>query len=183
MKFVDKKYVKDNEQKIIRDIKNGKIFIYPTDTIYGIGTNATNKISVGKIREIKERETKPFSVIAPNKSWIKENFYLNKKIENWLSKIPGPLTLFLDRKNIDCVSDEVNPTDDTLGVRIPKNWFSLIIKKAGVPFITTSVNKSGRSFMRSIEDLDEEIKDSVDYIIYEGKKSNKESVKIDLRKI
>ncbi|HRY62233.1 MAG TPA: Sua5/YciO/YrdC/YwlC family protein [Candidatus Paceibacterota bacterium] len=183
MKIIDKKYIKNNEEKIIREIKAGKIFIYPTDTIYGIGANAKKSTSVAKIRTIKERELKPFSVIAPNKKWIKDNFVFNKKIEEWTKKLPGPLTLFLDRKNTACVSEEVNPADDSLGVRIPKHWFTKIIQKAGVPFITTSVNKSGQSYMRRMEDVDSGTLNSVDYIVYEGEKANKESKKVDLRKI
>lgn len=182
MRIIDQKYVKENEREIICDIQNGKIFVYPTDTIYGIGTDATNEISVSKIREIKERETKPFSVIAPSKKWILNNFFTYPEVANWLKKLPGPITLFIDRKEVNCVSENVNPSDDSLGVRIPKHWFTKIISKANVPFITTSVNKSGHSYMRRIEDIDSEILNAVDYVVYEGEKTNKESKKIDLRK-
>ncbi|HBM45598.1 MAG: Translation factor SUA5 [Parcubacteria group bacterium GW2011_GWF2_38_76] len=182
MKIINKLYIKNNEAKIIREIISGKVFIYPTDTIYGIGANAKKDTAVNKIREIKERETKPFSVIAPSKKWIKDNFLIDNKIKQWIGKLPGNITLFLDKKELSCVSDEVNPTDDSLGVRIPKHWFTKIISKANVPFITTSVNKSGHSYMRRIEDIDSAILNSVDYVVYEGEKANKESEKIDLRK-
>ncbi|MEI6296062.1 MAG: L-threonylcarbamoyladenylate synthase [bacterium] len=182
MKLIDKEYVENNQKEIIKAIQDGLVFIYPTDTIYGIGTNATKDDFVMKIRTIKQRETKPFSVIAPNIDWIKENCETDKETEKWLEKLPGRYTLFLDLKNTDCISDEVNPLDDSIGVRIPQHWFTEIIEKSGIPFITTSANISGQSYMRKIEDLDEDIKNSVDYIIYEGEKIGKESEKVDLRK-
>ena len=58
----------------IEDIKNGAVFIYPTDTIYGLGCDATNLASVKLIRELKYRDKdKPMSVIAPSVEWIREH--------------------------------------------------------------------------------------------------------------
>ena len=62
-------------QDLKRQILEGKIFIYPTDTVYGLGCNAFDEISVNKIKRIKKREDmKHFSVIAPSKEWILNNF-------------------------------------------------------------------------------------------------------------
>ena len=150
------------------EIRKGKIFIYPTDTIYGLGCNFLNSESVEKIRDIKRRDGRPFSVIAPGKDWIRKNCVVNDKVEKWLDKLPGPYTLILD-------------TDGgSLGVRIPDNWFSLIVEKAGVPFVTTSVNISGKNSMEKLEDLDTEIEGKVDYIIYDGKLGGKASKIINL---
>ena len=77
-----------NKADAVRRIKNGDVFIYPTDTIYGIGCNALNEDSVGRIRKIKRRESKPFSIIAPNKQWISKNFKILNK--NFIKKLPGP---------------------------------------------------------------------------------------------
>ena len=73
------------------------IFIYPTDTIYGIGCNAEESKLVEKIREIKNRDKKPFSIIAPSIKWILENC---ETTEKEISKyLPGPYTLILKKKN------------------------------------------------------------------------------------
>ena len=65
-----------NETEIIDFIRKGKIFIYPTDTIYGLGCDALNEKSVEKIKEIKKRDKdKPLSVIAPSKKWIFDKKY------------------------------------------------------------------------------------------------------------
>ena len=148
-------------------IMNGAVFIYPTDTIYGIGCDARNDKSVKRIRKIKLRETKPFSVIAPSKSWIKENCFVGDE----LNYLPGPYTLILKLKNKNCISKFVNNDLETLGVRIPNHWFSKIVEELGIPIVTTSVNKTGEKFMTCLEDLD--IK--VDFVIYEGKLKGKPS--------
>lgn len=166
----------------VKEILTGKIFIYPTDTIYGIGCNALNKDSVAKIRSLKQRIAKPFSVIAPNKEWIRRNCKVNEEGEKWLLKLPGPYTLILERRIKNCVAKETNSLEDEIGVRIPDHWFTELIAKTGIPFVTTSVNLSGEPYMTSLEGLDETIKNNVDFIIYEGEIEGKESMKIDLTK-
>lgn len=172
--------IKINERQIIESIKKGKVFVYPTDTIYGIGCNAANSKSVHKIRELKERPTNPFSVIAPSIEWIKENCHVNEEAEEWLKKLPGPYTLIMKLKNKNCISKGVNPGIETIGVRIPDHWISKLAAKAGIPFVTTSVNKSGDDFMTSLEDLDDSMKHGIDIILYEGKKEGRPSKIVDL---
>jgi len=158
------------KEELISEIKVGKIFIYPTDTIYGVGCDATCGESVKKIREIKNRDGKPLSVIAPSKEWVKKNCFVTEKIEKWLDKLPGPYTLILELRNWnDSVASEVNFGGDSLGVRIPNNWFTSIVEEASVPFITTSVNLSGEEPIREISDLDDSMKEKIDYIVEDGK--------------
>ena len=67
--------------EIINKLKK-EVFIYPTDTIYGIGCDATNSELVKQIRKIKQRDKKPLSVIAPSKKWILDNFKVKKDLIN-----------------------------------------------------------------------------------------------------
>jgi L-threonylcarbamoyladenylate synthase len=171
----------EQEKDIIRTQLREKdiIFIYPTDTIYGIGCNAQNKKAVEEIRKIKQRKESPFSIIAPSKGWILENCEVNEKAKEWLAKLPGPYTLiFKTKKSI--VDENVAPKLDTLGIRIPDNWFSKFVEETGTPIVTTSVNKTGSDFMTSMDDLDNEIKSKVDFIVYEGIKTGKPSKIINL---
>ena len=167
------------KDSIIDAVINGSVFIYPTDTIYGIGCNAQNESSVKKIRNLKARATNPFSVIAPSIEWIRKNCIASKEGEEWLKKLPGPYTLILKLKN-ECVAKGVNPGLKTLGIRIPKHWISKVVAEANVPFVTTSVNKSGEDYMTSLDDLDIDIKGSIDFILYEGEKEGKPSKIVDL---
>lgn len=157
-----------------REILDGKIFIYPTDTIYGIGCNALDKKAVKKIWDIKKRDgDKPLSIIAPSFDWIKKHCIVDFDIKKYL---PGPYTLILKKKDPSFLK-HVSKTD-SLGVRIPACKFSEKVKKAGVPFITTSVNLSGEPFAVKIKDVVKEIKNKVDRIIDNGELNGKPSTLI-----
>ena len=155
------------------EILHGKIFIYPTDTVYGIGCNALNKEAVEKIREIKKRDMKPFSVIAPSLAWINEHLVADCDLTKYL---PGPYTIILRKKNPEFLNYVSNL--ETLGVRIPKNEFTKEIETANVPFITTSVNFSGQKPANSISEIPEEIKNQANIIIDSGTLSGKPSTLI-----
>ncbi|MBS3100809.1 threonylcarbamoyl-AMP synthase [Candidatus Woesearchaeota archaeon] len=167
------------KQSIIDSIINGSVFIYPTDTIYGIGCNAQNSAAVKKVRQLKGRAASPFSVIAPSIDWINENCVITKESGEWLSKLPGPYTLILRLKK-ECVAKDVNPGLRTLGIRIPNHWIRKLAADAEVPVVTTSVNRSSEDYMTSLEDLDPAIKSGVDFAIYEGKKEGRPSKLVDL---
>jgi len=158
-------YYEYPEEELIRLIKEGKVFVYPTDTIYGLGCNAENKESVNSIKLIKARDKeKPLSVIAPSKEWIKENLIIDKiDIDKYL---PGPYTLVLWKKDKSFLS---HVSSDTLGVRIPANEFSSLVQKAGVPFITTSVNLSGEKPAAGIQEIKTEVLRDVDIVLDGGK--------------
>mgnify|MGYP001570208132 CR=1 FL=1 len=153
------------KENLIRDIKSDKIFIYPTDTVYGLGCNALIKRSVERIREIKGRDgDKPLSVIAPSKEWIYENLIASKEEIN--KYLPGKYTLILRKKDFKFL-DYVSKSE-TLGVRMPKQDFAELVKKAEAPFITTSANLSGEKPASSIGDINKEILNKADLIIDSG---------------
>jgi L-threonylcarbamoyladenylate synthase len=158
-----------DKQKLLKAMQQGKIFIYPTDTVYGIGCNALNKRAVAKIKEIKGRDAKkPMSIIAPSKKWIKKNFLINKRTNNRINKyLPGKYTIILKKKDKSFLN-HVSPSE-TLGIRIPKHEFTEYIKKAQVPFITTSANLSGENPASEIKEISASILKKADIIINGGK--------------
>ena len=179
MRVINKDELK-HEKKLVAELKRS-IFIYPTDTIYGIGCDATNKELVAKIRVIKRNYEQPFSIIIPNKNVIYEYCETNKKTREYVDKLPGPYTLILKVKKKFFASN-VNPRNNTIGIRIPNHWFYNYVKKMKVPVITTSANVTGGDYMKNLEDLDSEIKKSVDYIIYDGELKGRPSTIIHLDK-
>jgi L-threonylcarbamoyladenylate synthase len=180
MQIYNKDEFKLNKDRILKEIKNGAVFIYPTDTIYGIGCNALDSKAVKRVRDMKGRYNQPFSVIAPSKDWIKANCKMTKDGEEWLKKLPGPYTLIFKIRNKDAVCTETIPGIDSLGVRIPDHWFSDASTELGVPIITTSANQVGKYFMTSLDNLSSDIKKVIDFIIYEGEKQGSPSTIVNL---
>lgn len=164
-------YIMQDKEKIIKSIKKGKIFIYPTDTIYGLGCDALNQAAVEKIKEIKQRDKdKPLSVIAPSIDWIKENLIVDCNLNKYL---PGHYTIILKKKNTKFL--EWVSSTDSLGIRIPAHEFTRIIQEAKVPFITTSVNLSGEPFITKISEISPEILEGIDHLIDYGELNGKPS--------
>jgi tRNA threonylcarbamoyl adenosine modification protein (Sua5/YciO/YrdC/YwlC family) len=147
--------VMKSPERVIESIREGKIFIYPTDTVYGLGCNALLGDRVLKIRQIKSSD-KPFSVIAPSKNWIREHTEARG-----LERLPGPYTLILKKKDPSFLK-EASATDK-LGIRIPDHQFWNLVSKAGVPFITTSANQSEKPMNSTPTPLD-----GVDIVIDAG---------------
>ncbi len=166
--------------EIADKIKEGAIFIHPTDTIYGIGCNALNEQAVQKIREIKNRPDMPLSIWVPSKKWIENNCTSTKN--KWVEALPGPYTLILKLKDKKVVANSVAPSKDTIGVRFPDHWFTKVVERLDIPLITTSANKSGEKFMTSLENLDPEIQKEVDFMIYEGEKEARPSKIVNVEK-
>jgi L-threonylcarbamoyladenylate synthase len=161
-------------KKVVEAMITGKIFIYPTDTIYGIGCNAMDSDVVRRIRELKG-SSHPFSVIVPSKGWIKQWLFAKN---DFLKKLPGPYTLILRKKNPDFLN-EVSSLD-SLGIRIPRHVFSELVCEAGIPFITTSVNILGQKPVVRTEEIPEPMRKAADFIIDGGVLNNRPSKVIDL---
>lgn len=169
------------EKKTIeKEILEGAVFIHATDTIYGLGCNATDEEAVRKLRDTKRQNIRPFSIIAPNKEWIKKNCEMNMEVEKWLEKLPGPYTLILNLKNEDAIAESVNFGNGTIGVRLPDHWFTSLLDEMNIPTITTSANITGENFMASREDLDPLVASKCKFIIDEGVKKGKPSTLVDL---
>ena len=146
--------------------RSGKIFIYPTDTIYGIGGNPFDKKVVQMITDIKGRNEKKQFI------WLISDFenllnYVEVTLEShfdFLQKIwPGPVSVVL---NLNDRTKEI--TDfETIAVRIPNNDFcQKLLKEIRQPLISTSTNKSGQDPINKIEQIIENFSQDVDAIIF-----------------
>ncbi|MFT4309332.1 MAG: L-threonylcarbamoyladenylate synthase [Candidatus Woesearchaeota archaeon] len=165
---------------IARNIIDGSIIIYPTDTIYGIGCNATNQESVSKIRMMKERYSKPLSIIVPNKEYIHNHFDTVGKEEH-IGMLPGPYTLVMTMK------ERIVPINVTssmkLGIRMISNEMQSLFTILGIPIITTSVNISGMPSIKTISELDNEqynVFSNADIIVDGGLLDGNPSTVIDI---
>jgi L-threonylcarbamoyladenylate synthase len=164
---------KDVRNEMIEGMRTGAIFVYPTDTIYGIGCNALLSDSVKKIRKIRKADH-PFSVIAPSTEWILRNLIVESRKS--LEVLPGPYTLIF-RKREPFFLNEVSSLP-TLGVRIPAHPISRIVREIGIPFVTTSANLSKKLPIKKASEAKKFR--GVNYIIDGGTLANPPSMVIDL---
>ena len=151
-------------------IKNGGIVIFPTETVYGIGTNALNEDAVKRLYEIKQRPlNKPISLLVNSIDMIEQIAKDITDLEYALIRefFPGPLTLILKKKDI--VPDIVTANSDTVGVRMPKNEIALkLIEYAGIPIATPSANISGKPSGTNMKNIIKDFNGKVDYLIDSG---------------
>jgi len=167
-------------EKYSKLIESGAIFIYPTDTVYGVGCDARNETGVMKIKQMKQRY-KPLSVIAPSKKWVEDNFVILEKHKHWLDKLPGKYTLVLEAKN-DVLPITVSG-GKKIGIRIPNHWISGFVERLGFPVITTSVNIAGIEPLTNAEQLGETNYDTfkdADFFVDEGRINGSRSAVVDL---
>jgi len=181
MRILDKSEFEVYKRIHLGKLKKGSLFIYPTDTIYGIGCDATNGEAIEKIRTLKNREFQPFSIIAPSIDWIVENCEVPDHAKEWMDKLPGPYTLIFNLKNKSAVHPSVNKDDkNTIGVRIPNHWISDVVAEFGEPILTTSPNKHGDNVPTHPDEIDVEFHPEIDFMIYEGRLHNPPSTIIKL---
>ena len=168
-------------QKARECILEGKVLIYPTDTVYGIGGNALEKEVVDKINTIKKREKRPFSIILGNLEMIKDYCEVSFEQEQILQKyLPGPYTFLLRVKKPLPVTQT-----STIGVRIPEDKLMVELSLSlGIPLVTTSANISGHPDPTQFSEIPKEVLDPADLIINGGPtKYKKNSTVIDLVKM
>ena len=151
-------------------IKKGGIVIFPTETVYGIGTNGFNGKSIRKIYEIKKRDfNKPISLLVSNMEMVKMVAEDISELEYELMKKfwPGPLTIILKKKKE--VPDILTANGDTVGVRMPSGEVvRKLLEYAGVPIAAPSANISGKPSGTNIDDIKKDFDEKVDFIIDNG---------------
>jgi L-threonylcarbamoyladenylate synthase len=181
MEILTKREVLMRKKELFRKIKEGAIFIYPTDTIYGIGCNAQDENAVLKIREIKNRPDTPLSVWVPSLKWIKENCELTiEQLSEITHKLPGPYTFIVTLKNENSIAKNIKPLHGTLGIRMPNNYLHNFFEELAIPIVTTSANKHGKNFMTELDNLDDDIKAKTDFLIFDGALKQRPSKIINL---
>lgn len=161
--------------KLGQELKNGKIVVFKTDTVYGIGTNAFDENACKRIYEIKGRPTyKPLCVLISDISMLKEIVDFISPAEQKLIDTfwPGPLTIKFKKKE-NVLPDIVSAGDEYVRVRLLKSGLAYnLIKSAGVPIVAPSANLSGSPTGTNIKNIINELGGNVDYILDSGDVTN-----------
>ncbi len=147
-------------------LKKGGIILYPTDTIWGIGCDATNSGAVSRIYQLKNREeTKSMLVLVDNPN----------RIMNYVNEVPEmawqlievndrPMTIIYPSARNLAVN--LMNQDGTIGIRVTNDEFcKKLISRLNRPIVSTSANISGMMSPSTFDDIAQEIKDQVDYVV------------------
>lgn len=156
----------DDIQKSLKVLQEGGILLYPTDTIWGIGCDATNTQAVGKIYRIKSR-TEAKSLIILLDHIDKLATYIKKVPDitgDLLASITNPVTIIYS--NARMLAPNVVAPDGTVAIRIVKDDFCAeLIRRFGKPIVSTSANISGFDTPVVFSQIADEIKNAVDYTV------------------
>jgi len=152
--------------KALEVLKKGGVILYPTDTVWGLGCDATNAEAVARIYAIKKREdSKSMLVLVDH----------NGRIESYVREVPEiaweiidaavrPITIiYPGARNL---AKNLIAEDGSIGIRISSDEFcGELIKKLGKPLVSSSANISGEKTPSGFSEISEEIKASVDYVV------------------
>ncbi|RZJ65800.1 MAG: threonylcarbamoyl-AMP synthase [Flavobacterium sp.] len=147
-------------------IQNGGIILYPTDTVWGIGCDATNVEAVSKIYKLKQREESKSMIVLMNGDRMLYNVF--KEVPEVAFQIldlsEKPTTLILD--NPRNVAKNLIAEDNSLGMRIVTEPFCFkLMERMKKPLVSTSANISGQPTPMSFKEISKEIVGSVDYVV------------------
>jgi L-threonylcarbamoyladenylate synthase len=157
---------KEEINKSLEVLKSGGIILYPTDTIWGIGCDATNTEAVAKIFALKKRADSKSMIILLDS---------DNKLQSYVSEVPdiaydlieyaeNPLTIiYSGAKNL---APNVINEDGSIGIRIVKHDFcEQLIQRFRKPIVSTSANISGENSPAYFSEISQEIIDNVDYVV------------------
>jgi len=153
-------------KKALEVIKNGGIILYPTDTIWGIGCDATNEKSVSRIYQIKKREDSKSMLVLMENPALLERYVTEVPEIAWdlVEVATTPLTvIYPGAKNL---AKNLIAEDGSIGIRFTKEVFTAqLLQRFRRPLVSTSANISGEKSPAFFDEISEEIKNQVDYIV------------------
>jgi len=150
----------------LETLKNGGIILYPTDTIWGIGCDATNVNAVEKIYRLKNRsdEKAMIVLVADERQVLQHVASPDLAVFDWLKKNDKPTTVIYD--GAIGVAENLVPDLGTIAIRVCHDGFcKQLIKRFRKPIVSTSANISGQPSPKNFSEIREEIKSGVDYVV------------------
>ncbi|MDO4789453.1 MAG: L-threonylcarbamoyladenylate synthase [Porphyromonas sp.] len=163
---VEQRYDAQDLERAVKTVLEGGLILYPTDTIWGIGCDATNDQAVSKVFELKQRaDSKALITLMEHSGWL----------ERYMPEVPEmaydlvdlstePLTIIYT--NVNGVSSLLKAEDGSVAVRIPNDAFcKALCNRIKRPLVSTSANISGDKAPACFDDISDEIKTGVDYVV------------------
>ncbi len=160
-------------ERALKTLENKGIILYPTDTIWGLGCDATNGEVVQKIFRIKKRvESKSFILLVSDFQMLTSFVTIPLQVIDFLKKQQRPTSVIY--QNPSGLAHNVVASDNSVAIRVVQDDFcQKLIQKFGKPIVSTSANFSGFPSPQTFTEIDSEIKKLVDYIV-DYKQDNQE---------
>jgi len=176
--------MKEDIQRAAEVLLNGGVILYPTDTIWGLGCDPTDKDAVNRIYNIKKRDdTRSMLVLVDS----------TNQLMNYVDMVPdlafdlidlseNPITIiYSGAKNF---ATNLISSDGSIGIRISRDLFNLrLINKFKKPIVSTSANISGNKAPGTFKEINQEIIDSVDYVVNWRQEETKPSIPSSIIKL
>ncbi len=161
-----KEFFEEEVSSALEHLRAGEIILYPTDTIWGIGCDATDEKAIEKIYRLKNREDSKSMIIliAGERDLLQYVAAPDPEVFDFLEAQTSPVTIIFD--NAIGLPDTLIACDGSVGIRIVKDDFCRhLIKRLQHPLVSTSANISGRPSPKNFNDISDEIKTGVDHIV------------------
>ena len=135
-------------------LENGEVIVYPTDTLYGFGVDATNSDAIHRLNRLKGR-IQPLSIILESVEHMHDFAEFQGEIEDEVNNLfPGAYTVLLPAESNE-LSPFVQNGSPNIGVRIPNHFFPIkLVKMLGKPIITTSINRHGNDPLNDVTQVE-----------------------------
>lgn len=169
MVLMKKRYDKEDLQQALQVLRNGGVILYPTDTIWGIGCDATNEKAVARIYDIKKRvDTKAMLVLLEGAG----------KLQGYMEKVPDTAWMLLEANDKQSPMTIIYPgaknlaknliaEDGSIGIRITQETFSkALCEQLHHPIVSTSANISGEPTAKMFSQINPTIIEAVDYVCF-----------------
>ena len=153
-------------EKCLDVLRNGGLILYPTDTIWGIGCDATNETAVDKIYKLKNRsdEKAMIVLVADERDIMQHVAAPDLSLFDYLETTTKPTTVIYE--SALGFADNLIGKDGSIAVRICKDEFCRhLLKRFKRPIVSTSANISGMASPKNFEEISDEIKNGVDHIV------------------
>jgi L-threonylcarbamoyladenylate synthase len=158
--------MKDDIKKALEVLNAGGIILYPTDTIWGIGCDATNEEAIKKVYQLKQRSDSKALIVLID-SPAKLNYYLSEVPDmawDLIEVTDKPLTIIYD--DARNMASNLIAEDGSLAIRVTQEKFSHeLCQRFRKAIVSTSANISGQSSPNNFSEISDEIKNGVDYIV------------------
>lgn len=153
-------------KKCLEILRKGGLILYPTDTIWGIGCDATNKDAVQKIYKIKKRQESKALITLVNNEVMLERTVVDMPEIAWdlIESTDKPLSIIYEK--VKGIAPNVIAENGSCAIRLVKNEFcEKLISQLKKPIVSTSANVSGKDSPTNFYNIDKEIINSVDYVV------------------